>query len=390
MVAGRPGMERRSPSAALGATGQPYSGSALPTPNGEGCGKGLPKNCPFHPHHGQATAPAMASLYCGRQRRINVRRTTKKLTVASWIVRTLMDVPGTDRPCRRTALIAKELDIGMELTSLPSQRLDWQILGHLVSLEKHVSDYTVFWSGYSQDDRSIHGVGFIARTSIVGSLRELPVAHGARLMTWRIPLAGVHHTTLVSAYAPTLDSDEATKDAFYNRLDEILRRIPNNDKILLMGDFNARVGSNHLAWEGVLGWNGVGSCNANGHRLLTLCAEHQLTITNTRFQLKEIYKTTRMHPRSKMWHQLDHIMVKQRDFSDVKITRVMRGACGDTDHRLVRSQLTMQLRSRPRGRDTYPRLNTACLKDHSKVDALQSEFQIAYRRELLIAQAQRS
>ena len=194
------------------------------------------------------------------------------------------------------------------------------------------------------------------------------------LMTWRIPLAGVHHTTLVSAYAPTLDSDEATKDAFYNRLDEILRRIPNNDKILLMGDFNARVGSNHLAWEGVLGRNGVGSCNANGHRLLTLCAEHQLTITNTRFQLEEIYKTTWMHPRSKMWHQLDHIMVKQRDFSDVKLTRVMRGACGDTDHRLVGSQLTMKLRSRPRGRATNPRLNTACLKDHSKVDALQSEL----------------
>ena len=67
-------------------------------------------------------------------------------------------------------------------------------------------------------------------------------------------------------------------------------------------------------------------------------------------------------------------MVKQRDFSDVKITRVMRGACGDTDHRLVRSQLTMQLRYRPRSRAANPRLNTACLKDHSKVDALQSEL----------------
>ena len=75
-----------------------------------------------------------------------------------------------------------------------------------------------------------------------------------------------------------------------------------------------------------------------------------------------------------MWHQLDNIMVKQRDFSDVKITRVMRGTCGDTDHRLVGSQLTMQLRSRPRGRATKPRLNTACLRDHSKMDALQSEL----------------
>ena len=97
-------------------------------------------------------------------------------------------------------------------------------------------------------------------------------------MTWRIALAGVHHLMLASAYAPTIDSVEATKDAFYNRIDEILRRIPNNDKILLMGYSIARVGSNHIAWNGVLGWNGVDNCDANGHRLLTLCAEHQLII----------------------------------------------------------------------------------------------------------------
>ena len=186
-----------------------------------------------------------------------------------------MDVPGTDRPCRRTALIAKELvRYGVDIAAVSETRL-----ADTRSLEEHGSGYMVFWSGYPQDDSRIHGVGFVARTSIVGSPRELPVAHGARLMTWRIPLAGVHHTTLVSAYAPTLDSDETMNGAFYNSFDEILRRIPNNDKILLMGDFNARVGSNHLAWEGVLGRNGVCSCNANGHRLLTLCTEHQLTIT---------------------------------------------------------------------------------------------------------------
>ena len=53
----------------------------------------------------------------------------------------------------------------------------------------------------------------------------------------------------------------------------------------------------------------------------------------------------------------------------------MRGACGDTDHRLVCNQLTMQLRSQPLGHATNPRLNTACLKDQSNVDALQSELQ---------------
>ena len=235
-------------------------------------------------------------------------------------------------------------------------------LADIGSLE-HGSGYSLFRSCLPQDDRRIHGVGFMVRTCIVGSLRELLVSHGVRLMTWRIPLAGVHHATLVSAYAPTL-----------NRLDEILRRIHQQRQDPAYGDFNVRVSSNNLAWEGVLVPNGVDNCNANGHILLTLWAEHQLTMTNTRFQLKEIYKTSWMHKRSHMRHQLDHIMVKQKDFFDVRITRKMRGACGDTDHSLVRSQLTMQLRSRPRGCATNSRFNIACLKDQSKVDALQSEL----------------
>ncbi len=48
--------------------------------------------------------------------------------------------------------------------------------------------------------------------------------------------------TVVSAYAPTLDSEEEVKETFYACLDETLSRIPKKDKIILLGDFNARVG----------------------------------------------------------------------------------------------------------------------------------------------------
>ena len=118
-------------------------------------------------------------------------------------------------------------------------------------------------------------------------------------------------------------SEDRVKDIFYDHAHEVLRKINKSDKILLMGDFNARVGCGSDTWDDFLGAHGVGKCNENGLRLLTLCAEHQLTITNTRFQLRQMHKTMWMHPRSKQWHQLDHIIVRQRDVAEVQLTKVM-------------------------------------------------------------------
>ena len=49
---------------------------------------------------------------------------------------------------------------------------------------------------------------------------------------------------LFSAYATTLPSKNEANDCFYQSLDEALYHIPRNDKLFLLGDFNARVGQN--------------------------------------------------------------------------------------------------------------------------------------------------
>ena len=51
-----------------------------------------------------------------------------------------------------------------------------------------------------------------------------------------------------------------------------------------------------------------------------------------------------MHPRSKHWHLLDFVLVRQRDLKDVLHTRVMPSAECDTDHRLVRCKLKLQFK----------------------------------------------
>ena len=59
-----------------------------------------------------------------------------------------------------------------------------------------------------------------------------------------------------------------------------------HDEVVLMGDFNARVGTDAAAWNEVIVAWGVGSMNENGLRLLSLCSEFELVITNTVFKLK--------------------------------------------------------------------------------------------------------
>ena len=89
------------------------------------------------------------------------------------------------------------------------------------------------------------------------------------------------------------------KDKFYDDLDSVISSTPWTDKLTLLGDFNARVGTGYQTWEGVIWTEGIGKSNCNGLLLLKKCAEHELLITNTVFRLPTHNKTSWMHPRSK-------------------------------------------------------------------------------------------
>lgn len=155
-------------------------------------------------------------------------------------------------------------------------------------------------------------------------------------MTLTLELEHDTRAVLVSCYAPTLASPEQEKDNFYNQLRY-------KDKIILMGDFNARVGSDFQSWEGVLGHHGIGHMNSNGLRLLSFCKEFDMCITNTCFQQKNRFKTTWMHPRSKDWHMIDYVITKRRDRNNFKLTRSFHTTCYLSDHALLRSKASLRL-----------------------------------------------
>ena len=118
-------------------------------------------------------------------------------------MRTLIDNPESSSPARRTALICKELD-----------RYNVDIAA-LSEIQEIASGYNIFWKGRASRERREAGVGFAIRSNIVSKFHELPRGINDRLMTLRLHLHGNRYVTIISAYAPTLVSDEEEKQRLY-------------------------------------------------------------------------------------------------------------------------------------------------------------------------------
>lgn len=288
------------------------------------------------------------------------------LILGAWNVRTLLD--NDKREERRTALIGRTLrKYHVDIAALSETRLSEES-----SMEEIGAGYTFFWKGKPDGTPRTAGVGFAIRTSLARNLESLPRGISDRIMVLRLKLNHASYATIISAYAPTMTNTEECKDAFYEELDSTLKSTLSNDKLILLGDFNARVGADYNLWPKTLGKHGIGKCNSNGQLLLSECAAHNLFVTNTAFQQAAKYKTTWMHPRSKHWHMLDYVIVRRRDRKDVNVTRAMTGSGWLSDHLLVRSTMKLHVaHSERRQRQPQTRkLNVKALENADKAKEL--------------------
>ena len=87
--------------------------------------------------------------------------------------------------------------------------------------------------------------------------------------------------TLIQVYAPTSNAEEAEVERFYEDLQELLELTPQKDVLFIIGDWNAKVGSQET--PGVTGKFGLGYKKA-GQRLIEFCQENILVIANTLLQ----------------------------------------------------------------------------------------------------------
>ena len=88
--------------------------------------------------------------------------------------------------------------------------------------------------------------------------------------------------TIIQVYTPTNNAEEAEAEWFYEDLPNLLELTPKKDVLFIIGDWNAKVGSQEA--PGVTGNFGLGIRNEAGQSLIQFCQENALIITNTLFQ----------------------------------------------------------------------------------------------------------
>ena len=130
--------------------------------------------------------------------------------------------------------------------------------------------------------------------------------------------------TVIQVYAPTSNAEEAKVEQFYEDLQDLLELTPKKDALFIIGDWNARVGSQET--RGVTDKFGLGVRNEAGQRLIEFCQENALVIANTLFQQHKRRLYTWTSPDCQHQNQIDYILCSQRWRNSIQSAKTRPGA----------------------------------------------------------------
>ena len=240
----------------------------------------------------------------------------------------------------------------------------------------------MLYSGHEEDDAPhSEGVALLlgkeAQRALIGWEARGPrcITASFRTKNKRIKM------NIVQCYAPTNDKTDETKDEFYNQLLDIMSNLGDKNINLIMGDFNAKIGSDNQGYENVMGVHGLGVMNDNGERFVNACAINNIVIVGSVFTHKRIHKATWVSPDQVTENQIDHIGINKMFRRSLQDVRVKRGADVASDHHLVTARLKFKLRRNGVEQERQKaRYNVDFLKDPSTAEeykvALANRFKV--------------
>ena len=135
--------------------------------------------------------------------------------------------------------------------------------------------------------------------------------------------------------------DEEESENFYETLQDQLARINKKEHVIVLGDFNARVGPLENPSR-LHGRHNPDKRNVNGSRLVDFCNTNGLIITNTIFPHKRIHQWTWYHPNQKKGHVLDYVLISHQLRANICDTKVTRKTIHISDHNMVISKLILK------------------------------------------------
>ena len=116
--------------------------------------------------------------------------------------------------------------------------------------------------------------------------------------------------TVNQVYAPTTDAEATEVDWFYEDLQHLLEITPKIDVLFIIGDWNAKVGSQEI--PRITGKFGLGVQNEAGRRLIEFCYQNRLVIANTLFQQPKRRLYTWTSTDAQYQNQINYVFCIQR------------------------------------------------------------------------------
>ena len=147
--------------------------------------------------------------------------------------------------------------------------------------------------------------------------------------------------TVIQVCVPTSNAEEAEVEWFYEDLQDLLELTPQKDVLFIIGDWNAKVGTQET--PGVTGKFGLGVHNEAGQRLIDFCQENALVIANTLFQHHKRRLYTWTSPDGQHQNQVDYILCNQRWRSSKQSVKRLGADCG-SDHELLIAKVRLKLK----------------------------------------------
>jgi len=126
-------------------------------------------------------------------------------------------------------------------------------------------------------------------------------------------------------------------------LSDVCDKTPKNDALILLGNFNAKIGKEHSN-KGAAGRHTLHDITSeNGEKLVQMAIVYNLEISSTKFQHTRIHKGTWKVPGQDICNQIKYILISKRSASMISDVRTLRGPSCDSDHYLVRTKIRQRI-----------------------------------------------
>ncbi|GFO12658.1 craniofacial development protein 2-like protein [Plakobranchus ocellatus] len=208
---------------------------------------------------------------------------------------------------------------------------------------------TLIYSGGHTHERGV-GISFDV-TMVKGLGSWCPISD-------RVVEAKPLNLGIIRVYAPTSDSEDVEVEQFYEEIEKAKGYLKSPNIIIVMGDFNAKVGDERV--EDVVGPSGIGTVNDRGSRLIEWCQVNDFTITNTKRQ------RTWKSPGDRSRNKIDYILIQKRFRNTIKTSKSLPGADCDSDHILVMCTFKIILKKLRKAK-AYPKFQMDLLKSDEKL-----------------------